>query len=276
MDHREEHLQFALNQMTVPSLGFAEFLDLAARLGCCGVEIRNDLGKPIFDGLPAFTAGKMAQDHGLSIFGLSQVYPFTDWTAARKADTETLIGLAQEVGAQAVGFIPGHGGPPIDHEQMSDRVETALSEISMLLDGSGISGLIEPLGFATADLQTKRAALEAIHAVEGSHVFKLIHDSFHHTLAGEAEFFSQQTGLVHLSGVTRSVNDPQDHTDLDRGLVDAGDRLGNIDQIRALQAQGYQGAFSLECFAPEVHTHVSLFEALTNSMKFMSLRTLEE
>jgi 2-keto-myo-inositol isomerase len=35
--------------------------------------------------------------------------------------------------------------------------------------------------------------------------------------------------------------------------VDAGDRLENIAQIRALLAAGYDGPFSFEPFAPEVH-----------------------
>ena len=39
-------MDFALNQKTAPKLGFAAFLDLAAELGCVGVEPRNDLGRP--------------------------------------------------------------------------------------------------------------------------------------------------------------------------------------------------------------------------------------
>jgi 2-keto-myo-inositol isomerase len=31
-------MDFALNQKTAPKLGFAAFLDLAAELGCVGVE----------------------------------------------------------------------------------------------------------------------------------------------------------------------------------------------------------------------------------------------
>ena len=44
-------MDFALNQKTAPKLGFAAFLDLAAELGCVGVEPRNDLGRPLFDGI---------------------------------------------------------------------------------------------------------------------------------------------------------------------------------------------------------------------------------
>ena len=44
-------MDFALNQKTASRLDFAAFLDLAADLGCVGVEPRNDLGRPLFDGI---------------------------------------------------------------------------------------------------------------------------------------------------------------------------------------------------------------------------------
>ena len=47
----EPRVDFALNQKTASRLGFAAFLDLAADLGCVGVEPRNDLGRPLFDGI---------------------------------------------------------------------------------------------------------------------------------------------------------------------------------------------------------------------------------
>ncbi len=41
-------LNFALNHMTTPKLGWLAFLDLAKDLGCVGVEFRNDLQGPLF------------------------------------------------------------------------------------------------------------------------------------------------------------------------------------------------------------------------------------
>ena len=51
-------MDFALNQKTASQLGFAAFLDLAAELGCVGVEPRNDLGRPVFDGIDAGARGR--------------------------------------------------------------------------------------------------------------------------------------------------------------------------------------------------------------------------
>ena len=48
---------------------------------------------------------------------------------------------------------------------------------------------IEPLGFAESSLRLKREAVEAIDSVGGAHAFRLIHDTFHHAVAGERELF---------------------------------------------------------------------------------------
>ncbi len=47
------------------------------------------------------------------------------------------------------------------------------------------------------------------------------------------------------------------------------DRLGNVDQIRALLAGGYAGAFSYEPFSPEVHALARPAEAIKASMDFI-------
>ena len=57
-------LPFALNHMTVARLGYVELLDAAAALGCVGVEVRNDLPQPLFDGLDPAEAGAMARRPG--------------------------------------------------------------------------------------------------------------------------------------------------------------------------------------------------------------------
>ena len=78
-------MDLALNQKTASRLGFTAFLDLAAELGCVGVEPRNDLGRPLFDGIAPGRAGDMARERGLRFVGLSEVYPFNDWNDERCA-----------------------------------------------------------------------------------------------------------------------------------------------------------------------------------------------
>jgi 2-keto-myo-inositol isomerase len=49
-------------------------------------------------------------------------------------------------------------------------------------------------------------------------------------------------------------------------LVTPGDRLGNIAQIEALQAAGWNGPVSFEAFSPEVHALADPESALRASM----------
>ena len=53
-------------------------------------------------------------------------------------------------------------------------------------------------------------------------------------------------------------------------LVDADDRLGNIDQLRSLRAAGYTGAASFEAFAPEIHDMKDPTAALVGSIAFIN------
>ncbi|MBB5535682.1 hypothetical protein GGD55_002386 [Rhizobium giardinii] len=86
----------AINQKTARHLAYEAFLDLARNLDCVGVEPRNDLGRPLFDGISPSHAGAMARQRGLRLLGLSEVYPFNDWSEERANAVETLIAAAVE------------------------------------------------------------------------------------------------------------------------------------------------------------------------------------
>ena len=55
-----------------------------------------------------------------------------------------------------------------------------------------------------------------------------------------------------------------------RVLVDAGDVLGNVAQIRALHAAGYRGPVSYEAFATSVHELADPASALRASMSHVA------
>ena len=96
-----------------------------------------------------------------------------------------------------------------------------------------------------------------------------MHDTFHHHLAGETEFYPRRMGLVHISGVSDPAVAVADMLDAHRVLVDAADRLENIEQIRALLAAGDEGPFSFEPFAAEVHELADPEAALRASMDYI-------
>ena len=119
------------------------------------------------------------------------------------------------------------------------------------------------------NIDPEPAKSEAIKATGGQGMFRLVHDTFHHHLAGESDIFPDMTGLIHISGVSdRSVSVP-DMRDSHRVLVDAADRLDNIGQIRSMTVGGYTGPLSFEPFSAEVHALASAEPALLASIDFI-------
>ncbi|HEX9858740.1 MAG TPA: TIM barrel protein, partial [Paracoccaceae bacterium] len=242
-------MRFALNHIISPRQPLADFFAMARTLGCTEVEIRNDLqGAPIQDGTPAGTVRALAEAAGVTILSINALYPFNLWSDELAAKAEALADYAAASGARALVMCPLNEDRPVPRESLVE----ALARIRPILAARGLTGLVEPLGFPRSSLRTKAEAISAIREAGGEDTYKLVHDTFHHHLAGELEFYPDWTGLVHISGVTDPALTPDTMEDAHRVLVDADDRLGNRDQIRTLLARGYQGPFSFEPFAPEI------------------------
>ncbi|MEH6772973.1 MAG: sugar epimerase, partial [Cereibacter changlensis] len=94
-------LPFALNHMTTPRLGWQAFLDLAARLGCVGIEFRNDLPGPLFQGAEPSDVAAGCRARGLRLLALAEVKMFDDWSDAKRAEAEALMRTAVAAGAEA-------------------------------------------------------------------------------------------------------------------------------------------------------------------------------
>lgn len=265
-------IKWALNHMTTPNLGLEAFLDLAASLDCVGVELRNDIARPLFDGMPPAHAGQLVQGKGLRLVGLSQVYPFNAWTPEISDQVARLIDTAIAAGAETISLIPRNDGQGTAANERGDNLIRAMSEILPMLQKTGLTALIEPLGFLRSSLRNKTELVKAINAINGRTHFKLVHDTFHHTLAGGGEMYPEYTGMVHVSGVIDPKLGFGDMEDEHRVLVDERDRLGNVAQISELRSVGYDGPVSYECFAPEVHAITDPFGAIQESMRYISER----
>jgi len=98
-------LDFALNHITVAGASYAALIDIAARLGCVGVEVRNDLGQPLFDGMAPEEAGAMARDKGLRILSVAEVTRFTAMDEGVRAEAQQLIRIAAAVGGAVKGEV---------------------------------------------------------------------------------------------------------------------------------------------------------------------------
>lgn len=263
-------MDFAINHISTPKLSVEEFFAMVRRLGLDKVEIRNDLPDVMSTRAPEDVKAA-ASAAGVEILSINALYPFNVWSGDLPDRAVAMADYAKACGARALVMCPLNNGTPVAHEDVVD----ALGRIAPILRDRGLTGLVEPLGFPISSLRTKARAIAAIREAGGEDVYKLVHDTFHHHLAGEAEYFPEWTGLVHISGVTNPDVTVEGMLDPHRVLVDSDDRLGNVGQIRALLAAGYQGPFSFEPFAPEVHDLADPEAALRASMDFIrsGLRT---
>jgi len=262
-------MKAALNHMTVPHLGYADFLKLASALGCVGVEVRNDIERPLFDGLPPAEARAMAADIGIRLVGLSQVYPFNSWSDEIEAKVRALIATATAAGAETISLIPRNDGTGVANGERQANLRISLKAIVPMLRDAGMTALVEPLGFWRSSLRSKAELVEVIETLGAHDCLRIVHDTFHHALAGGGPIYPAQTGIVHISAVVDPALGLAQMEDEHRVLIDPRDRLGNIEQIAELMAAGYDGPVSYECFAPSVHRMVNPLESLSASFEFI-------
>ncbi|PSJ47297.1 xylose isomerase [Zobellella endophytica] len=260
---------FSLNHMTAPKLSAFELLDTARALGLKAVELRNDVADNSVSELDhARAIGAKAHELGIEILSINALYPFNIWNEERAAQAEKLAGLAAACGATGLVLCPLNDGSFQGSDAAS--LEQALHGLKPILEQHGLKGFVEPLGFPVSSLRLKKDAVAAIQAVGGEDRFALVHDTFHHMVAGETEFFPEFTGLVHISGVEDTTIGYEQMLDAHRVLVGPADRLHNLTQIKTLLGQGYQGYFSFEPFAKEVCELDEPVPAVQASMNFIA------
>jgi 2-keto-myo-inositol isomerase len=258
-------MRFAINHITAPKLPLDEFFALARPLGITEVEIRNDLPDIVGTVKPE-TVRQAAEAAGVTIISINALYPFNVWTGDVPQRALALADYAAASGAKALVMCPLNDGTKVSF----DDLVSALKEMKPILADRGLTGLVEPLGFPISSLRTKREAVAAIDAAGGDGVYKLVHDTFHHHLADETEFFPERTGLVHISGVIDPTVAVDDMLDAHRVLVDAEDRLENVAQIKTLIAAGFDGPYSFEPFAEEVHALADPETAVRESIAYIN------
>lgn len=268
-------LSIGLNHMTVPNASARALLSAAEVLGCVGVELRNDLGRPLFDGEPAADIAEAAAMHGQEILGLAEIKAFNENPEDKLDQAEALISAAMNCGAKGVALIPAMAKGRVDRGDQRSALRRALTLLQPILENCAMQGLIEPLGFANCSLRFKEDLVAVLDEMQRPACFALVHDTFHHTLAGGGTLYADLTAIVHISGVTDPARGVDQMRDADRGLVDARDRLGTIAQLRNLRAAGYTGPASFEVFAPDIHELKDPTAALAGSIAFISSQLAE-
>jgi 2-keto-myo-inositol isomerase len=265
-------IHFSINRISAPRIPFAQFAALVQRLNVKVIEIRNDLpGVEMADGVAAKDIGAMAQAHGLTIRSINALQKFEQFDATRAAEALAMVRYAAECGAEALVLCPTNDlrDARSPDQRHADLVH-ALTKLKPLLDDNGLIGLLEPLGFEECAVRRKSQAVRAIREVGDTGTFKLVHDTFHHHLAGEGLFFPELTGLIHISGVEDTALSPSQMRDSHRVLVGAADRLGNAAQLNTLLNAGYRGYVSFEPFAEEIAMATDIEKRLADSMAYLT------
>lgn len=265
------NIRFAINRISAPRLSFPDYLAMCRRLGVSDIEIRNDLnGVEISNGTPAAQLREAAVEADITIRTINALYPFDVFDTDLQQRVVQLAAYARDCGAEALVMCPlnSRDDRRTDSQRQQDLIH-ALKQLKPILDDHGITGLVEPLGFEECALRRKSEAVTAIYAAAGERHFRLVHDTFHHHLAGENIFFPELTGLVHISGVESTTLASTEMRDGHRVLVGSADRLGNIPQLKELLVRGYQGLVSFEPFANEIMEAPDSEALLRNSMDYI-------
>lgn len=265
-------IPFSINRISAPRIPFADFARLAKRLGVHAIEIRNDLPEAeMVNGAQAADIGAAAQAQGLTIRSINALQRFEQFDAKRLQEAQAMVDYAVACGAEALVLCPtndlrDHRTPDQRHHDLVH----ALTQLKPLLDQAGLVGLVEPLGFEECAVRRKSQAVRAITEINGGGTFKLVHDTFHHHLAGEGLFFPEHTGLVHISGVEDTALSPAQMRDSHRVLVGQADRLGNAAQLHTLRTAGYAGYVSFEPFAEAIAAASDIEQQLAASMAYLT------
>ena len=265
-------MQFSLNHMAAPKLGYAAFFDLALRLGVAAVEIRNDIPSALMGNKNARMIGKMARDNGVTIVTVNALQRWNQWDKKKADEAKKLAEYTALTGAKALILVPTNDTKFKPEEKARlEGLRVALDALKGILKDHGLLGLVEPLGFVECSLRLKREALAAIDDVGGAKRFKVTHDTFHHFVAGETEMFADRTGLIHVSGVVDRKYKASTMRDPQRVLVDKRDMIDNRSQVKKLVAGGYKGYVSFEPFSSTVHGSKQIARDLARSMDCLEL-----
>jgi 2-keto-myo-inositol isomerase len=215
-------------------------------------------------------AGEMARERDLRSLGLSEVYPFNDWNEDRRAAVSRLIETAQAAGAESISLIPRVDGGEGDSAQRASTLRAVLAEILPMLQETHIAGLVEPIGFSNSSIKFQREATKAIEDLGADDRLGIVHDTFQHALAGDADIFVRHIRLVHISGILGGSGVLTDSLDAQRVLVDESDRTDTSGQMKRLHEAGYTGPFSYECTSPLIQNSSDLKAQIGASITYLS------
>ena len=158
---------------------------MCRRLGVSEVEIRNDI-PDVLGTMKPHVVRDEAHAQGITILSINALYPFNVWSGDLPDRAQRMADYAAECGAHALVMCPLNDGRHVAHS----AVVAALDAMKPVLRDRGLIGLVEPLGFPVSSLRTKAEAIAAFTETGDDGTYRLLHDTFHHHLAGETQVLS--------------------------------------------------------------------------------------
>jgi 2-keto-myo-inositol isomerase len=261
------NISFALNQIIMPNSSFKEFVFLAKKLDLQAIEIRNDVATNLIKENQPYQVKDFCEENSLEILTINALQKFNIWNNDRSKEFVELCDYANKAKINGIVLVPLNDGSITNEKEQAKLLEDSLKNIASILQDYNLISLVEPLGFRQSSLRNKSIATKVIENINTTKL-KILHDTFHHALSDENDFFPSLTGLVHVSGVSNKYVNTE-LTDDHRSIIDENDILENIIQIKKFSDSGYQGFFSFEPFANSLIQSNNVFESTKKTFDFI-------
>ena len=260
-------ISFALNQILFPDSPFKNFISFSKKLNVKAIEIRNDIKTNLIEENDPIKIANICEENSIKILSINALQKFNLWNKDREKELIFLCEYADKANIDSIVLVPLNDGSINSAKEQIQLLEESLKNILRIINDFNVFGLVEPLGFSHSSLRFKSLVAKVINNYQ-SNKLKIVHDTFHHALAGENEFFPLLTGLVHISGVSKNYENIK-LLDSHRSIIDDKDMLQNINQIKKLYNSNYQGFFSLEPFSNSLTKEKNIFKIVKNSFNYI-------
>ena len=260
-------ISFALNQILFPDAPFENFISFSKKLNVKAIEIRNDIKTNLIEENDPIKIKNICEENSIKILSINALQKFNLWNKDREKELIFLCKYADKANIDSIVLVPLNDGSINSEKEQMQLLEQSLKNILKIINDFDLFGLVEPLGFSHSSLRFKSLAVKVINSLQ-SNKLKIVHDTFHHALAGENEFFPSLIGLVHISGVSNTYKNIK-LLDSHRSIIDEKDMLENIKQIKKLCNSNYKSFFSLEPFSNTLMREKNIFKIVKNSFNYI-------
>ena len=266
--------RFALNRIIYPNIPLKDFIEMTGSCGIQYIELRNDLcNGDIIDSLTSFNVKQMCNEANISIISINAIQKFNlpSFFSNAQEEIEQISALCNELACSSIVLCPNN---EIDDKRSSSEflkdTTEALKLYAPIFKEYKIAAYVEPLGFQECSVRTKQLAAEAIQSSGFPEIYSIVHDTFHHFLGPDNKYYSDITGLVHISGVEKVASGTQ-IKDEHRVLVDKNDIMETRKQIHILESEGYMGLYSFEPFSASIQKMIKtdLINAINESIDYL-------